>query len=226
MARPPLCDLAGVARRERFFMRGMALHVTQRGNNRTVTFRKQSDYEMFLLFLRLTTARYDLQLHAYALMSNHFHLMVTPESLDQLSRAMQSLGRRYVRFFNDRYKRTGTLWEGRYRTALIANERYWLACLRYIEMNPVRGGLVPSPELYKWSSCRAHALGTPDVLLASHAIYEGLRKTSDRRQEVWRGICAQTVTDDQLAALRNTIRNGFVVGEPFEKECAENPSQR
>lgn len=210
-----------MARRERLFTRGMALHVTQRGNNRTVTFRKSSDYEMFLLFLRLAIARYRLQLHAYALMSNHFHLMVTPESPDQLARAMQSLGRRYVRFFNDRYGRTGTLWEGRYRTALINNERYWLGCMRYIEMNPVRGGIVTSPELYRWSSYRTHALGAPNNLLASHGIYEGLGNSPEMRQHAWRRICRQRVTAEQHQILRQSIRNGFVVCEPSIEEYAE-----
>ena len=130
----------------------MTLHVTQRGNNRTAIFREPFDYDIFLFFARLTIGRYDVQVHAYALMPNHFHLMVTPESPGALSRAMQSLGRRYVRYFNDRYERTGTLWEGRYRTAIITDERYWLTCMRYVEMNPVRAGLVASAESYKWSS--------------------------------------------------------------------------
>lgn len=210
-----------MARRERLFTRGAALHVTQRGNNRTVTFRKSSDYDMFLLFLGLATARYRVQLHAYALMSNHFHLMVTPESPEQLARAMQSLGRRYVRFFNDRYERTGTLWEGRYRTALINNERYWLACMRYVEMNPVRGGIVRYPELYRWSSYRAHALGAPNNLLASHAVYDGLGNTPESRQRAWQRICKQRLTDEQQQVLRQSIRNGFVVCEPFTEEYAE-----
>jgi REP-associated tyrosine transposase len=220
-----LANRGAMSRRERLFMRGMALHVTQRGNNRTVTFRRPSDYEMFLLFVRLATRRYSLRLHAYALMPNHFHLIVTPESPEQLSRSMQSLGRRYVRFFNDRYERTGTLWEGRYRTAVIANERYWLACLRYVEMNPVRAGIVVAPELYRWSSYRSHALGTPNDLLASHSIYEGLGNSPDRRQQAWRRICGQAVTDEQLEVLRKSIRNGFVAGEPFVQEYAESAPQ-
>jgi len=210
-----------MARRKRLFTKGMPLHVTQRGNNRIVTFRKPSDYEMFLLFLRLATARYRVQLHAYALMSNHFHLMVTPDSPEQLARAMQSLGRRYVRFFNDRYERTGTLWEGRYRTAVITNERYFLACLRYVEMNPVRGGIVTSPELYRWSSYGTHAFGAPNRLLASHAVFDGLGNSPETRQCAWRRICKQRVTDEQHQALRQSIRKGFVVCEPSIEEKAE-----
>ena len=214
-----------MSRRERLFAKGMALHVTQRGNNRTTTFLKPSDYEIFLFFLRLTTTRYALRLHAYALMSNHFHLMVTPESPEQLSRAMQSLGRRYVRFFNERYERTGTLWEGRYRTALITNERYWLACMRYVEMNPVRGGIVASPELYRWSSYRAHAFGTPNTLLAPHPVYESLGNLPHRRQQIWRRICGQVVTNEQMDGLRASIRNGVVLGELLSHEYAESDGQ-
>jgi len=216
-----LATLARMSRRERLFTRGMALHVTQRGNNRVATFRKSSDYQMFLLFLRLATTRYRVQVHAYALMPNHFHLMVTPDSPEQLSRTMQSLGRRYVRFFNDRYERTGTLWEGRYRTALIGTERYWLACMRYVEMNPVRGGIVPSPELYRWSSYPAHAFGAPDNLVASHPVYEGLGNSPETRRRAWQRICRQAVTDKQHQILRRSIRNGFVICEPSIQEYAE-----
>jgi putative transposase len=204
-----------MARRERAFMRGLTLHVTQRGNNRTATFHEPFDYEIFLLFLRFMIEHYDVQVHAYTLMSNHFHLMVTPESPTALSRGMQSLGRRYVRYFNDRYKRTGTLWEGRYRTAIISDERYWLTCLRYVEMNPVRAGLAGSADSYEWSSYRAHAFGAADPLVAPHAVYEGLASTPVRRQEAWRRICGPPVTSEQLEILRKSIADGVVVGEPF-----------
>jgi REP-associated tyrosine transposase len=148
-------------------------------------------------------------------------LMVTPESAEQLARAMQSLGRRYVRFFNDRYERTGTLWEGRYRTALINNERYWLACMRYVEMNPVRGGIVTAPESYRWSSYRTHAFGAANNLLASHPVYDSLGNSPGSRQSAWRRICKQRVTDEQHQVLRQSIRNGFVVCEPSIEEYAE-----
>ena len=201
-----------MARRERAFMKGMTLHVTQRGNNRTTTFREPCDYEIFLFFIRLMIGRYDVQVHAYALMANHFHLMVTPESPAALSRAMQSLGRRYVRYFNDRYQRTGTLWEGRYRTAIITDERYWLTCLRYVEMNPVRAGCAGSAESYKWSSYRAHAFGAADPLVAAHPVYDALASTPDRRQEAWRHMCGTPVQTEQLEILRKSIATGLVIG--------------
>jgi len=152
-------------------------------------------------------------------MSNHFHLMVTPESGSALPRAMQSLGRRYVRYFNDRYKRTGTLWEGRHKVAMVLHERYWLTCMRYVEMNPVRAGLVASPEQYRWSSYRAHAFGGEDLAIVPHAVYDALGSTPERRQEIWRQICGMPVTIEQLEVIRKGIGNGFVTGEPFLHEC-------
>jgi putative transposase len=200
----------GMAGRKRLFIEGLTLHVTQRGNNRCATFRDDSDYEMFLWFLRFAIRRHCLRVHAYALMTNHFHLMVTPQSAAALSRAMQSLGRRYVRYFNDRYGRTGTLWEGRFRTALITDERYWLTCMRYVELNPVRAGLVRSADSYRWCSYHAHACGAADPLVTSHALYDALANTGDRRQEAWRHICAPAAETQQLEDLRNAIATGVV----------------
>jgi putative transposase len=205
-----------MSRRKRTVVEGLTVHVTNRGNNKMVTFREEQDYETFLWFLRFATVKYKLRVHSYAVMSNHFHLMVTPETPMGLSRGLQSLGRRYVRYFNDRYDRTGTLWEGRFRSALIVNERYWLTCLRYVEMNPVRAGIVELPESYCWSSYRAHAFGVRDPIVAPHAVFEGLATTADRRQEAWRQMCVPAMQIEQLAALRRSITDGIVVGESLD----------
>ena len=205
-----------MSRRTRVYVEGLTVHVTHRGNNKMPTFRAEADFLTFLWFLRFVTAKYRLRVHAYALMSNHFHIMITPESASGLSRGMQSLGRRYVRYFNDRYERTGTLWEGRYRSALIVDERHWLTCLRYVEMNPVRAGLVQVPEAYRWSSYRTHAFGERDALVAPHALYEALASAADRRQEAWRQICAPPLQAEQLEALRKSIAGGAVIGEPID----------
>lgn len=196
--------------RRRIFASGLTLHVTQRGNNKCATFRDDCDYETFLWFLRFAIRRYKLRVHAYALMTNHFHLMVTPDSVVSLSRAMQSLGRRYVRYFNARHNRTGTLWEGRFRTALITDERYWLTCMRYVELNPVRAGLAASPEDYRWCSYRIHAFGAADPLVASHVLFDGLANTSERRREAWRNICAPSADEQQLDTLRKSIADGII----------------
>jgi putative transposase len=123
---------------------------------------------------------------------------------------MQSLGRRYVRYFNDRYSRTGTLWEGRFRTAVITDERYWLTCMRYVEMNPVRAGLAGSAESYQWCSYRTHALGVTDAVVTPHAVYDCLAGTPDRRQAAWRQMCGASASSDQLESLRKSIATGIV----------------
>jgi putative transposase len=202
-----------MARRKRVFIEGLTLHVTQRGNNKCPTFVCDADFESFLWFLRFAMRRYHFLVHSYALMSNHFHLMVTPSSPTALPRGMQSLGRRYVRYFNDRYNRTGTLWEGRYRTALITDERYWLTCLRYVEMNPVRAGLAGPPESYKWCSYRAHALGERDPVIASHAVFDALATSAERRCEAWTTICCPPLHPTELENLRKSVKNGYVSSE-------------
>lgn len=206
----PVANVRGMPSRKRIFIEGFTLHVTQRGNNKCPVFHDDADYEIFLWFLLFAIRRYKLRVHAYALMTNHFHLMVTADSAAALSRAMQSLGRRYVRYFNDRYGRTGTLWEGRFRTALITDDRYWLTCMRYVEMNPVRAGLAASADVYPWCSYRAHALGAADPLIASHTLYDALASTPDRRQEAWRNMCAPPVQIQHLESLRHRLATGIV----------------
>jgi putative transposase len=209
-----------MARPLRYFVDGLTLHVIQRGNNRGLMFRAPSDYEVFLFTLRQASGRYGIRIHAYVLMNNHFHLMVTPEAKSSLSLAMQSVGRRYVRFFNDRYKRTGGLWEGRHKVAFVQDDQYWLTCMRYVELNPVRAGLVSSPELYKWSSYRAHALGSRDLLLSEHEVFTGLGGCHESRQLAWRGMCDSPLSPQQLQRIRGSICRGAVEGEPFFHESA------
>ena len=200
-------------RRKRVVIQGLTLHVTHRGNNRCATFRDDSDFESFLSSLTIVIRRYQFHVHAYALMSNHFHLMVTPGEPSGLSRGMQSLGRRYVRYFNNRYQRSGTLWEGRFRTAIITDERYWLTCLRYVEMNPVRAGLARTPGEYRWSSYRSHALGATDPIVAPHAIFDALSNTIDGRRNAWREMCAVPVGVEHMNGLRRSIASGIVALE-------------
>ena len=203
-----------VPRQHRFLIPGLTQHVIQRGNNRCAIFREASDYEVFLLALREACAKHAVDIHAYALMTNHLHLMVTPQSATALPFAMQSIGRRYVQFFNRRYDRTGGLWEGRYRTSAIDDDRYWLHCMRYIELNPVRAGLATTPEAYQWSSYRTHALGAADVILVPHALYLGLGATAAERQSAWRTCC--TLTDADVQGEVRRISEGERVPIPAE----------
>ena len=160
-----------MARLPRFSLTGVPQHVIQRGNNRQACFAADEDYRFYLDCLRDASQRYRCAIHAYVLMTNHVHLLVTPGETGAISRFMQHVGRRYVQHFNFLYQRSGTLWEGRYKSSLVDAENYLLTCYRYIEMNPVRAAMVREPVEYRWSSHRANALGHPDSVLTPHALY-------------------------------------------------------
>ncbi len=161
---------------------GDVLHVIQRGNNRTACFADDDDRERYLKVLLRTSERARCAIHAYVLMSNHTHLLVTAIEPRAPSRMMQSLGRSYVRYFNERHGRTGTLWEGRYRSSVIDSELYFFQCSRYIESNPVRAGMVSEPAAYRWSSFRSNADGEPDALVRRHPVYLALGRWGMERR--------------------------------------------
>jgi putative transposase len=177
-----------MARAGRYFLREQPLHVIQRGNYREAIFFEDTDYERNADWLSAAATAYGCAIHAYVLMTDHVHLLVTPDRADSLPRMMQSLGRRYVRHVNFVYRRTGTLWEGRYRAAPIDSEAYFLACCRYIELNPVRAGMATHPREYSRSSWRAHALGVRDKLVTDHPLYRALGRTAAERQKEYRAL--------------------------------------
>ncbi len=201
-----------MARRPRIYIPDLTQHVVQRGNNKGVVFVEDDDYRFFLKLLRYESVRNNVAIHAYALMTNHFHLMATPADDSGLSTMMQSIGRRYVPVYNVKHHRTGGLWEGRFRSFVIETENYWLKCLRYIELNPVRAGIVSRSVDYRWSSARAHTEGRDDELLTPHALYLQLGATATERQHVWRDICGEAVPDSEVATMRDAIRRGQVAG--------------
>jgi len=174
---------------------------------------------------RETALKCRIEIHAYALMPNHFHFMVTSPTATALPAAMQTLGRRYVPYFNRRHERTGGLFEGRYRSLLIEDERYWVTCMRYVELNPVRAGLVAVPEAYRWTSYRAHGRGEPDPLVTDHPVYLQLGKTQAERLRNWRAFCAHGTPEAELSDLRNAVQRGRVVGstEPSPVPAAIQP---
>jgi len=201
-----------MARHPRIVSTNLTQHVIQRGNNKVDIFRCVSDYEVFLHALQEATLLYPIKIHTYVLMTNHVHLMVTPKSAGALSGAMQALGRRYVRFFNDRYARTGTLFEGRYRSFEIDSDDYWFTCARYVECNPVRAGLALTPEAYRWSSYSTHAFGHENLVISPHWLYLGLGDTPEWRQSSWRGLCGAGLTDEQLTDIRTSVKTGRPLG--------------
>jgi putative transposase len=202
-----------MARRPRVHIPGLTHHVVQRGNNKSAMFLEDSDYRLFLKLLRHESVRSSVAIHAYTLMTNHFHLMATPADDRGLSTLMQSIGRRYVPRFNVKHHRSGGLWEGRFRSFAIETDAYWFKCLRYVELNPVRAGMVSMSHDYRWSSARAHTHGHHDELLTPHSLYEQLGTTAGERQCAWRAICGEVVTDSELVALRAAIRSGEAVAK-------------
>jgi putative transposase len=178
------------------------MHVTQRGNDRMDVFRGSADFTLFLSLLARYARRVDVDVHAFTLMTNHVHVMLTPQDEQALGRLMHRLASRYARYFNDTYTRTGTLWEGRYRACLIDSERYWLTCLRYVEQNPVRAGIVATPDTYRWTSYAMHAHGTGPEWLVPHPAYMALGHTSTARQTAYRALCGARLSDDELVLAR------------------------
>ncbi|MEQ1867426.1 MAG: transposase, partial [Micropepsaceae bacterium] len=178
-----------MARLGRIFLPEQPLHVIQRGNDRRPIFFAPDDYARYREWLHLASVVNGCAIHAYVLMPNHVHLLVTPRDEDSLPKTMQSLGRRYVRHVNWSYGRSGTMWEGRYRAAMLDTEMFFLPCSRYIEMNPVRANIVKHARDYQWSSFRANACGEHDMLITPHAKYRGLGETDQTRQQIYHELC-------------------------------------
>lgn len=186
----------------------------QRGNNRSACFLTDGDRTIYLHWLNRYARALGVSIHAWVLMSNHVHLLVSPESPRSVSQLMQALGRRYVRYFNERLARSGTLWEGRFRACPIHAEDYLFACMRYIEMNPVRAGLTSSPEEYRWSSFRANAQGLPDATTSMHALYASLGRTHAERRVQYRALFGEMRHDALLADIRSATRSGHLLATP------------
>jgi putative transposase len=202
-----------MARLPRLTLPGHLHHVIQRGNNRQPIFVTAADRQYLLTLLAENATKFKVALHAYVLMDNHFHLLATPEAADGLPQLMQAVGRRYVRYFNDSQQRSGTLWEGRYRSTLIQAERYVLACMVSLDLNPVRAGLVPAAADYPWSS-HGHYIGVrSDKLLSPHALFWGLGNTPFAREAAYAEMVHQGLTLEQQSALTQAALSGWALGD-------------
>lgn len=209
-----------MARLPRYAAPGIPQHVIQRGVDRSVMFVAGSDYRFFRECLRAACQQRGCQLHAYVFMTNHVHLLMTPTTAASIAKVMQSVGRQYVRRFNDTYRRTGTLWEGRYKATLVDSEQYFLACHRYIELNPVRAKLVADPRDYRWSSYRANAFGAADPLVTFHERYQRLGTNASDRRRAYRALCG-ALSDSTLAEIRDATNRGWALGSKrFRDEMA------
>ncbi|HUQ81821.1 MAG TPA: transposase [Gemmatimonadaceae bacterium] len=187
------------------------MHVVQRGNNRMATFRTADDFLRYRQLLLQASERFECAIHAYVLMTNHVHLLLTPPSTEAASQMMQSLGTRYVRYVNRRHQRTGSLWEGRFRSSVVDSENYLLTCARYIELNPVRAAIVSSPDEYSWSSYRCNAYGAPDSLITPHSVYQSLGSSSAERRLAYRALFARPI-ESTLDGIRDALQTGAVLG--------------
>jgi putative transposase len=216
-----------LARRKRYFLKDQPLQLIRRGNNRQAIFFAPDDYARYRGWLGEAAVEHGLSIHAYVLMTNHVHLLVTPTEEESVPRTLQSLGRRYVRHVNGAYGRTGTLWEGRYRAAPIDSDACFLDCCRYIELNPVRAHMVARPRDYRWSSYRAHALGAADGLLSDHRLYRALGRNARERQTEYRLRFRAALQDDFVEALRNATNGGWAMGgERFRSGIARALKRR
>lgn len=202
-----------MARLARVSVPGYPYHVIQRGNNRQRIFTSDGDRETMRELLDENARRFDVAIHAYVLMDNHFHLLLTPNADDSLPKMMQAVGRTYVRYFNDVHKRSGTLWEGRYKSALVQTERYLLACMVYLDLNPVRAGLVSRAQDYPWSSYAHYAGIRSDRRVTPHALVWGLGNTPFDRESRYRELVQSGVTERQRMVLGQAVTNGWVVGD-------------
>jgi putative transposase len=203
-----------MARLPRLALPGYPHHVIQRGNNRAAIVATPADYQFLLDLLGDAAHQFDVAIHAYVLMSNHFHLLATPQTVDGLPKMMQAVGRTYVRYFNRLQQRTGTLWEGRYKSTVIQTDRYLLTCMAYIDLNPVRAGLVSTPQDYPWSS-HLHYLGLrADRLITAHALIWELGNTPFAREAAYAEMVQSGINSVQQAALTQATLRGWALGEP------------
>lgn len=209
-------------RKPRMYMVGMPCHVIQRGNNRDACFYADQDYQFYLDCLRDASERYNVAVHAYVLMTNHVHLLMTPENAEGISRVMQSVGRRYVQYINLEYRRSGTLWEGRHKASLVDAENYLLSCMRYIELNPVRSSMVGHPVDYRWSSYRFNAQMESSVVLSPHPVYLMLDVDITQRKYTYRSLFRNQMDDQDLHAIREAIQFSVPLGNDRFKRQIES----
>ncbi|ODS23232.1 transposase [Candidatus Endobugula sertula] len=201
-----------MARLPRFCPAGLAQHIVQRGNNRSVCFASKEDFAAYAHWLDKYSTKFKVAIHAWVFMTNHVHLLATPSTDDGIQLMMQSLGRRYVQYFNFAYRRSGTLWEGRYKSSLVDTENYLLVCYRYIELNPVRATMVDDPADYSWSSYRCNALGVGSSLCTPHDNYLSLGKAEAERLYNYRELFKSRLDGPLVDDIRNALNKGLALG--------------
>lgn len=206
-------------RRPRIKLADVPQHLVQRGVNREPCFFAEEDCHCYLHWLQEAAADWRCAIHAYALMTNHVHLLVTSRTTEGPAKLMQSIGRRYVQYINRHYKRSGTLWEGRYKSSAVQAEEYLLACQRYIELNPVRADMVADPGQFRWTSYRRHAFGQADPIVTPHPLYLTLGRSQEARQSAYRALFRSQLDEAALADIRLAIAQGQPLGNDRFREA-------
>jgi putative transposase len=197
---------------------GIPFHLIQRGHNRSACFLSDHDRLRYLDELRLLARSHGVAVHAYVLMTNHVHLLATPERDGGVSHLMKQFGQRYAQYFNRAHGRVGSLWQGRFHSCMVDGESYLLTCHRYIECNPVRAGMVTHPADYPWSSHRHNALGLADPLVSAHPVFETMAPDEDARRLAYRELFAQPIPGSTLEEIRTMTNSGFALGSPAFKQ--------
>jgi putative transposase len=216
-----------MARLPRLTLLGYPHHIIQRGNNRQAIFVSQADYQTLLNLLLENAQKFKVAIHAYVLMTNHFHLLATPETSDGLPQMMQAVGRRYVRWFNDAQGRSGTLWEGRYKSTVIDTDQYLLTCMAYLDLNPVRAGLVGQAADYVWSSYGHYVGQRVDKLITPHPLVWGLGNTPFAREAKYAELVKGGISASQQVKLTDSALRGWALGdEEFVKELQDLTQRR
>ena len=207
-------------RRARMYLSGLPYHIVQRGNNREACFIEAETYQYYLELLREVSLRYDMAIHSYCLMTNHIHLLATAGDETSISNTMKVVGSRYAQYINKKYKRTGTLWEGRHKSSLVQTDKYFLICSRYIELNPVAANMVKCPEEYVWSSYHSNACGDASWI-TQHEEYKELGATVETRCLHYRELFNDHVDSDVIGVIRNAMHYCQPVGDDRFKEMLE-----
>jgi len=213
-------------RRARLDLPHLPVHVIQRGNNRQATFFTDADYQFYMQCLGEAAKRYGCRVHAYVLMTNHVHLLASGDEQYAISRMMQHVGRRFVQYINKTYRRSGTLWEGRFKASLVDAENYFLRCARYIDCNPVRANMVAAPGEYRWSSHRTLAMGARDGLVTLHDQYLRLGQSAMERQTAYCGLFATEMDQVDLEQIRGATARGWPLGSERFKDQIELALER
>jgi putative transposase len=216
-----------MARLPRLTLPGFVHHVIQRGNNRQLIFTTAADRQTLLDLLFENAVKFNVAIHAYVLMGNHFHLLATPQTAEGLPQMMQAVGRRYVRYFNDLHKRSGTLWEGRYKSTLLQADRYLLACMAYIDLNPVRAEMVAQPQDYAWSSYGHYTGLRIDRLITPHALFWELGNTPFAREAAYAELVQTGLSTVLQVALTESALSGWALGDAnFVADLQKRTSRR